>query len=78
MAIQVLVAIGPGLFLGTVMTTGILSTVDPETYRLPTMIASQTYAFATVVTLTAALASALLVRRKLDHLDLIGVLKTRE
>jgi hypothetical protein len=30
------------------------------------------------VTIVAALASGLLVRRKLDHLDLIGVLKTRE
>lgn len=78
MTIQVLVAIGPGLVIGTAMTTGMLSTVDPETYRLPTMIASQTYAFATTVTLVAALVSALLVRRKLDHLDLIGVLKTRE
>lgn len=78
MAIQVLVAIGPGLVLGTAMTTAMLSTVDPETYRLPTMISSQTYAFATAVTLVAALVSALLVRRKLDRLDLIGVLKTRE
>jgi len=78
MAIQVLIAVGPGLLLGTAMTTAILSTVDPETYRLPTMIASETYAFATTVTIAAALVSALLVRRKLDHLDLIGVLKTRE
>lgn len=78
MAIQVVVAILPGLFLGTAMTTAMLSTVDPETYRLPTIIAPRTYAFATTVTLVAALVSALLVRRKLDHLDLIGVLKTRE
>ncbi len=54
-----------------------LSTVDPETYRLPTIIASRTYAFATAVTLVSALVSALLVRRKLDHLDLVEVLKMR-
>jgi putative ABC transport system permease protein len=42
------------------------------------VISEKTYAFATVVTLAAGLVSALLVRRKLDKLDLIGVLKTRE
>jgi putative ABC transport system permease protein len=77
MALQVLVAIGPGLLLGTAMTTAMLSTVDPETYRLPTVIASRTYAFATAVTLVSALVSALLVRRKLDRLDLVEVLKMR-
>jgi putative ABC transport system permease protein len=47
-------------------------------YRFPVIVSGRTYAFAVVVTLGAALLSALLVRRKLDHLDLIGVLKTRE
>jgi putative ABC transport system permease protein len=39
---------------------------------------SHTLAFAALVTTGAAIASALLVRRKLDKLDLIEVLKTRE
>jgi putative ABC transport system permease protein len=55
-----------------------MSTVDPEQYRLPIIISSRTYAFAAVVALAAGAASALLVRRKLDKLDLIAVLKTRE
>lgn len=78
LAVQVLLAIPIGLVFGTWMAEGIMATADPERYRMPAVISSQTYAFATAVTLVAGLVSALLVRRKLDHLDLIGVLKTRE
>jgi putative ABC transport system permease protein len=45
---------------------------------MPMLISSQTYAFSAVVVLAAAVLSALLVRRRLDTLDLVGVLKTRE
>jgi putative ABC transport system permease protein len=71
-------AIPLGLLFGTWWSNAVMSTVDPETYRLPIIISPQSYAFALSVALAAGLASALLVRRKLDHLDLIGVLKTRE
>ena len=60
------------------MVAAIMSGADPERYRMPVIISSQTYAFAAAVTMAAGLVSALLVRRKLDRLDLIGVLKTRE
>ncbi len=78
LAVQVLLAIPIGLVIGTMMANAVMATADPERYRMPAMISSQTYAFATLVTLGAGLVSALLVRRKLDQLDLIGVLKTRE
>jgi putative ABC transport system permease protein len=42
------------------------------------LISSQTYAFSVVVILATAVLSALLVRRRLDTLVVIGVLKTRE
>lgn len=78
LAVQVLLAIPLGLLFGTWMAEGIMATADPERYRMQAVISSQTYAFATAVTLASGIVSALLVRRKLDHLDLIGVLKTRE
>jgi putative ABC transport system permease protein len=78
LAIQVLVALPFGLFLGRLMVLGIASTIDPETWRMPVILTPKSYAFASVVALAASAASALLVRRKLDRLDLIGVLKTRE
>lgn len=78
LAVQVLLAIPIGLWLGGLMADAIMAGADPERYRMPVIISSQTYAFAAAVTMAAGLVSALLVRRKLDRLDLIGVLKTRE
>jgi putative ABC transport system permease protein len=42
------------------------------------VIESTTFGSAALVALTATLISAALVRRRLDRLDLIAVLKTRE
>ncbi|MGD8862582.1 MAG: FtsX-like permease family protein [Myxococcales bacterium] len=78
LSIQVLVALLPGMWIGAQMAEAMMAMADPELYRFPVIISARTYAFAAVVTFGAALLSALLVRRRLDHLDLIGVLKTRE
>ncbi len=76
--VQVVAALPLGLVLGRALVGVLASMTDPETYRLPVLITTRAYAFAVVVTLAAAVVSALLVRRRLDHLDLIAVLKTRE
>lgn len=78
LAIQVLVSLPVGMWFGSVLVHGIASTVDPEQFRLPVVLSSRSYAYAALVALVASALSALLVRRKLDRLDLIGVLKTRE
>jgi putative ABC transport system permease protein len=77
-AVQVAVAMPLGLVFGRWWSDAIMSSVDPEQYRLPIVISISTYAYALIVTAAAAVISALLVRRRLDHLDLIEVLKTRE
>ncbi len=78
-AVQVFLGIPVGLVLGTWSARALVELqADPEQFRMPMLISSQTYAFAVVVILAAAVLSALLVRRRLDSLDLIGVLKTRE
>jgi putative ABC transport system permease protein len=78
-AIQVCLGIPVGMVLGTWGAKALIELqADPEQFRLPMLISSQTYAFSVVVILAAAVLSALLVRRRLDTLDLIGVLKTRE
>lgn len=77
-AIQVLFALPVGLLFGRGLVWALGSTMDPETYRLPLLITPRTYAFAALVTLVASAVSALLVRRRIDRLDLIAVLKTRE
>lgn len=78
LGIQVLIAIPLGMWIGTWAAGWISSIVDPENFRIPPIISSRTYAFAAVIAIGSGLLSALLVRRRLDHLDLIGVLKTRE
>jgi putative ABC transport system permease protein len=49
-----------------------------ELYRIPLIVHPSTYAFAATVVLVSALVSGWLVRRTLDRLDLIAVLKTRD
>ncbi len=77
-AIQVGLALPVGLVVGKWLTHAMMSNVDPEMYRMEVIISDKTYLFAVAVTLASAAASALVLRRKLDRLDLIGVLKTRE
>ncbi len=78
-AVSLLLALPMGLVMGKVFAVAVAeSAVDSELFRLPPFIEPSTYAFAVLVVLAAGVVSALLVRRQLDHLDLIGVLKTRE
>ena len=51
---------------------------DTELYSFPLAVATRTYALSALAVLTATALSGLIVRRKLDTLDLVEVLKTRE
>jgi putative ABC transport system permease protein len=78
LGVQVLLAVPFGLAFGWLLVNWLGRTVDAETYRLPIVVTPQSYVFAAVITLLSAFASALVVRRRIDHLDLIAVLKSRE
>jgi len=78
LAVQVVLGIPLGLLLGTWWAHMLAAGIDPETIRFPVHIASHTYAQAAVIGLVSAVVSALLVRRKLDRLDLVAVLKSSE
>lgn len=58
----------------TIVTTSF----DTELYRVPLVIETSTYGIAMLIVLAAAVVSAAFVRRRLDRLDLVAVLKTRE
>jgi putative ABC transport system permease protein len=45
---------------------------------MPIVVLPETYGSAAAIVIAAAAVSALLVRRRLDRIDLIAVLKTRE
>jgi putative ABC transport system permease protein len=64
--------------MGCVLVGVVCTFLDTEMYRIPFVIAPATYGFSALVVIVAAIISGLIVRRRLDHLDLIAVLKTRE
>jgi putative ABC transport system permease protein len=71
-----------GIAAGFAMGYGFCSVLSGlyqwELFRIPLIVSRQTYAFAVVVIVGAAAASGLLIKRRLDRLDLVAVLKTRE
>lgn len=77
-ALLVVVALPLGCLAGFGLTELIAWLLDTELFRIPVVIAPATYGYAVVLTLAAATVSAALVRRRIDRLDLIRVLKTRE
>ncbi|MBI4517452.1 MAG: FtsX-like permease family protein [Deltaproteobacteria bacterium] len=77
-AILTLVAMPLGSVLGYAACALISRAYQWELFRLPLVLQPRVYAFAYGVVGVAALLSALVVRRRLNHLDLVEVLKTRE
>jgi putative ABC transport system permease protein len=55
-----------------------VQTLQSEVYRFPLYVSRQAVAWAFLGIVGAALISALLVRRRLDQLDLVAVLKVPE
>jgi putative ABC transport system permease protein len=77
-ALLVLLALPIGALLGYALASLMAASFETELFRVPVVIQGDTYAWAILVALGAAVASALLVRERLRRLDLIAVLKTRE
>lgn len=67
-----------GLVLGYALVVCTSLGYDTELFRLPVIVYRSTYGLAVSVVLLAAAASALVVRRHLDRLDLVAVLKARD
>jgi putative ABC transport system permease protein len=78
LAILVLASLPLGWGLGYGVAWMTVQGLQSELYRVPLVIGRQTYALSSLVVLGAAAISALVVKRRIDTLDLIEVLKTRE
>jgi putative ABC transport system permease protein len=78
MAILVALAIPTGFALGSVAAAAAVAALETDMYSFPVVLRRGTFGLAAVIVLAAAAVSALLVRRQLNRLDLVGVLKTRE
>jgi putative ABC transport system permease protein len=73
-----LAAIPCGFLIGRGLCRFIATKLASDLYRVPLVLEPRTYAFAAAVVLASACLSGLAVRRRLYHLDLVAVLKTRE
>ncbi|MBU4372484.1 MAG: ABC transporter permease [Proteobacteria bacterium] len=73
-----LIAIPLGFLIGYWLCAYIAQALASDLFRVPLVIETKTYALAAAVVLVSASVSGLIVRHKLDHLDLVEVLKTRE
>lgn len=78
LAVLTVVALPVGCLMGWAISVATGELLNTEVIRLPLKISDFSYAFGCAVVLAASAASALVVRRKLDHLDLVEVLKSRE
>jgi putative ABC transport system permease protein len=78
MAVLVLLAIPLGFALGSMAAAASAAAIETEIFTFPVVLRSGTFALAATIVLLSAIASALMVRRRLDGLDMVGVLKTRE
>jgi putative ABC transport system permease protein len=78
LAAELLLALPLGAAAGWALATVLMRLMSSDNIDFPVVIAPSTYASAALIVLAAGLVSALLVRRKIDQLDLVAVLKVRE
>lgn len=77
LAMEMLVAMPLGLVLSQWIVNLIVATHANESFQLPAVISRLTFASAALVVLAAGAASAFIVRRRIDRLDLVAALKAR-
>jgi putative ABC transport system permease protein len=78
MGLLTLLAIPLGFFIGKGGGGLMVRNMETELFRVPLVVDNGTYAFAASVVLVSALISGVMIKRKLDRLDLVAVLKTKE
>ncbi len=72
------IAIPLGCLIGYGLAAAIAALLSQELFRIPLIISSRTFLIAAIVVVLSALASSVSIWLRLQKLDLIAVLKTRE
>lgn len=78
LAIELVASIPLGLWLGYWTVVALAERHQTELFRIPPVIGVRSYAISAFIMLVAGVISALIVRHRIDHLDLVSVLKARE
>lgn len=78
LAFLTLPAIPFGFLLGRGLCLLVARSLESDLFRVPVVLEPATYSLAATVVVVSAFLSGVMVRRKLDHLDLVEVLKAKE
>ncbi len=78
LAVITLVSLPLGCVLGYGLAAAMVQSFSSELYRLPLILYPSTYGWAVIVVLLSAIVTGVLVARRVNRLDLVAVLKTRE
>jgi putative ABC transport system permease protein len=78
LALLTLIAQPPGWAMGYGLAWIMKTNLAGELMRVRLVVEHSTYVLASAIVITAAVLSALVVRRRVDRLDLVAVLKTRD
>ena len=78
MAIGIAIALPLGMVLGFGLVHLVTGLLKSDQFFFPVVIQPATYAWSGLTVLVSGVASALVVRRRIDRLDMVAALKTRE
>jgi putative ABC transport system permease protein len=78
MALSIAVALPLGMLLGWGLVHVLAGSLASDQFEFPVVIRPPTYLWAALAVVVAAIGSALVVRRRIDRLDMVAALKTRE
>ena len=78
MMLIALIAQPIGWLIGAWIASAMTNAFTSDLYAIPLVLKPAVFATGSLVVLTAAFVSVMIVRRRLDRLDLVSVMKTRE
>ena len=78
MAIVIAIALPLGMVMGWALVHLIAGLLKSDQFFFPVLIQPRTYATAAIAVLASAAASAAVVRRRIDRIDMVSALKVRE
>jgi putative ABC transport system permease protein len=78
LAMLIALALPLGMLLGWGLTHAVTELLKSDQFLFPVVIRARTYAWAALCVVVAGVASALVVRRRIDRLDMVSALKTRD
>lgn len=78
LVVELIVAIPMGLLIGRYLIELIASARASQSFQIPAVIDPSSYVMASLLVIGSAFVSFIMIRRRIDALDLVAVLKSRD